>query len=1643
MIEIELPDKGVTLEFPDTTPKWQIKNAIDREFYSPRISAETSAPSLLQRGMNIAERGLKATGIVPEEFERRISPEAGARSLVMHQAREEGVPLSEYREAPELIEQAAQGFVSGATAGLIPGIERETTGLDEIPATSTSGNVGRGLGQLGGFVVGPAKVGHGLIKPVLPATAPTSILGATAREAATLAPAFAVSATGEALQKQTWGDAVMDITKAGGRGAVVGSVFGFSKGLFPKDIEQRAARIVTGLVGLNAMRAAEGQGFIPVNRPLDEVVFDTAMDVFFLWKGMGPKGFERIEKAINEGKPYEIDPVLQAAAEKNQAEINKTFAREAAQGEIDRIFPPEVRKNPSAVKKVITPEEVQTRTPEELEAARKKYGFPKPIWDEGLARIADQLEVMPPEWAPRALPPGQGFTAKQAPFGPATTAIPRPGPLTGRVAPDRQFKPEPPLKLPPSRFRAAAPGGTVVAPTEFSKPKPVSRPAEKPIDREVLMRKFPKEEPRPAPEIPKFKDTEEALEYGKQRRGDPKAIQSLRDAYERGVREVQRLKSEGSLEDAFVLGQENQFYREAAEVAEGRDVELPKRPPLSLVQQPAVKPSVPKSEEEAGRIRAEEELGQKSIGGIKGRQTGFKVAFGNRGKKGYSGEKVKQGSILPPGPGKKSVSLKDMEEARFGQALLKSQKKEPKKPPPPSKKAPGALPRLSKGQEKGVENLPGRIRKMGGLKLDPRDYNIKELKEFPGLKNLVKSTKARTGRNLDDVFSELQAEFPELRTADDLIEALKSGEAKKMYTSKGLTKAEEKWRKAEEQSVDEIEAEAQEQLRKEAEEAEQHAAAQDLEDFFTEKAKEPKVKKKPSGAKAEPAEQKPAQKAAGRPMRVYIGNKVVPAKFVREIKKGKKAGHVEVEVRGKKKIIPKSDIFISSNGPNLEFLGFQTMYERTVRAIKNRRLRKKQAEHRRTKGKKPAVVGTLPSDKYWKDLESGKVIKHRKKGKDPLTGEDLYAPPMYSGEKAILEKAGSPEESRTEHFFGIKNANRTFDQLGQDLKELTYWRVKDADHDAVLERKILDKEIKAIIRGLSDRQLEKVGLYGIAKNKGGLQRLKASGISKDQIPTSLNEQEMKVYNWARQKFDDWYERANNARRLSGKTSFPKVDNYITFMSDTPMLSKLGFNFIDHKDPQFIHAEYLKLITTPFKYAKKRSRVARYPMEVNIESIVRRYANTVIPHIHRSPAIAKCREMLNKFEDGWKMEDKNPAAHIFLTKWLNLQAGQRPFQTPLDPLFMKINENLAFAVLSGNVRSALIQPTAYLHTCVEVGPVYGAKGAEMIANPKTCLKAFKDAAEQSKVLLGRIYDVSVEDAIGRLKAGKIGKAKQLVGKGALIPLQKLDYVTAVATWHSAKLYGLEQLGLSERRARRYADDVVIRTQASASTTDIAPVQRSAAGKTLSLFNTFVINEWNWIKNDVLQTPLAGKTYREARKEKGVLPSAKEAVYDTGTMKKTLGLIVGATLVNVIYEDFIGLTSPYPSPVRAFRDALEEGETIPSATLRAGRELAELVPIIGGAARYGSSPFGAAAQFGQELFERTSNKPLAKPWLVVAGKAIGAPGTMQLFKSHKIRKKGGSLMDAILGSWPEEQGTQAKRRTRPARPERKPRTRARNR
>jgi hypothetical protein len=485
--------------------------------------------------------------------------------------------------------------------------------------------------------------------------------------------------------------------------------------------------------------------------------------------------------------------------------------------------------------------------------------------------------------------------------------------------------------------------------------------------------------------------------------------------------------------------------------------------------------------------------------------------------------------------------------------------------------------------------------------------------------------------------------------------------------------------------------------------------------------------------------------------------------------------------------------------------------------------------------------------------------------------------------------------------------------------------------------------------------------YALSKEKDTAELLKGKKVS------PLSPKETEVYSYIRDRYNDLLDQLNEARAIVGKPPINKVENYITHIANLSVLEQMGFSPI-LDDIETLLANKVHRNATAFQWAKKRTGGLQ-DVERDALNVFRKYQEKALDHIHLTPAIAKVRElsrsMIPDGADKFKLQDYKPGAFKYISEWTDFVAGQKVqnnIPPVIDNYLQKLNQNIAFSTLSYNAQSAVIQPSAIGAAVTEIGPKNVAVGLKALMRGER-----EFALEHSNVLEGRQFDTAIQDMANNI-FGKGARIRRKVAEVGIKPLQVLDSITAQATWLGAYNRAVSELGLVGEKAYNFADDVVVKTQASAARSDVAKVQRSTGGKLLTQFQTFVINDFNRINRDVL----------------GI---GNDKMSKTDVIKKAATALIFASGWNYVSEDVLGIPSPFPRPVKTFKE---------KGAVEAARELSSQIPVVGGSLRYGSSLTGATLGLILDAEDKVNGKYTSKTWWEIAGKVLGVPGATQAKK-----------------------------------------------
>lgn len=643
------------------------------------------------------------------------------------------------------------------------------------------------------------------------------------------------------------------------------------------------------------------------------------------------------------------------------------------------------------------------------------------------------------------------------------------------------------------------------------------------------------------------------------------------------------------------------------------------------------------------------------------------------------------------------------------------------------------------------------------------------------------------------------------------------------------------------------------------------------------------------------------------------------------------------------------------------------------------------------------------------NYETGEVVSDKKKKVK-----------IREGERESLKEGDDIKPSRLREFVNTIHVIRE-SGVGvlRDLHR-TYWS-NEREFKEVMRG--LREEVKKLRRKVTHKSAERLSKYAISQQEFGMERLKAHGYREKSIPKweNLTAKEKEVYNLVRDRLEETFTRIQEMREAIGSSKLKYTPNYFTFAYAIRFLETIGLRkstrdrtllrkpnpILD--DADVITKQYVEYSKTAFPYARVRNKLG-FDKALNLDffDVYANYMRSAERHLIMSPLVAKIKALRGKLKDGTKdgkpnyfrLRDKKPQLDAWLARWGNTIAGEdignyfaQLDRSAIGRAVRVMNKNLAVSILGANVRSALIQVSALRNTSAEIGTMKTAQGIYDVFS----VRKFKEAHKLSDVLPLRRSESIFYDLWQEIQTRKVGKAISGVRQVSMLPLQALDMVTATATWRGA--YRLaKKKGWDKKNAAHFADEAVVKTQASSLPGDLAPIQRTAIGKALTMFQTFTIADWNFLIKDVLGM-------------------RNKSVSNYQAFRKASHYLFATVLWNMFFEDVLQVQSPFPTLYRAAKEAREEGKEGFEVIMEVVKEATEPVPMIG-STRYGKTFLGPAVQYAQDFGYSVSDifgKKHGKKLWEETGKGLGIPGMGQYIKYRKAKRRGESTYGAWVGKY----------------------------
>lgn len=611
-----------------------------------------------------------------------------------------------------------------------------------------------------------------------------------------------------------------------------------------------------------------------------------------------------------------------------------------------------------------------------------------------------------------------------------------------------------------------------------------------------------------------------------------------------------------------------------------------------------------------------------------------------------------------------------------------------------------------------------------------------------------------------------------------------------------------------------------------------------------------------------------------------------------------------------------------------------------------------------------------------------------------------------------------------------------FTELGGPFKEIWH-RSRDARRFEFEERKIVEKHVEDLHGDFSNKKLrEEAGAVALSQTKNGTEAMKTMGVEVKKGPIEYQ----RLLDTLEPLYEDLHTRLNETRAAIGRKPIPKMEKYAPFFAQENFYDSIGQIFKGEKltrSPVNLVTDGLDAIAhrhkpstvdaTHFAHLKRGKLRRGTKLELDPLKQYARYSNNAIRHIHTSPINAFIKEFTTKnmidpkTGKSYNMSMHNPELAEFLGAWSNHIAGVPNVLLPkkLSKGIRKMSSNFTAAVLGWSARTVLVQPSSLLATGVEFGIPQTMKGlADTISRKKVPI-------DKSRELGPRVHDAFLMDTVDKLSAPGVTKPWRMFKAGALKGMSYVDYIAAEATWRTAyNSIKKSKKGVSDLEAIRFADDAVIRTQGAGDPGAVSPAQMNALGRAATLWQTFTINQANFIAKEVLGI------------KNPDLNNAK-------VMGRVAKYVVGAGLINMLFQEGMGMQGPFPSPINAIIEGLEKGDSNAIIALDTMMELSEALPL-GSSIKFGSHPLGPHAEYIGNLSALISGNDQIKGSVIpralegdkramlqlaeFLGQGLGVPGTRQASKYVKARGRGENVLGAVVGRFEPKVGKKKRRKRR---------------
>ncbi len=380
--------------------------------------------------------------------------------------------------------------------------------------------------------------------------------------------------------------------------------------------------------------------------------------------------------------------------------------------------------------------------------------------------------------------------------------------------------------------------------------------------------------------------------------------------------------------------------------------------------------------------------------------------------------------------------------------------------------------------------------------------------------------------------------------------------------------------------------------------------------------------------------------------------------------------------------------------------------------------------------------------------------------------------------------------------------------------------------------------------GLTDKNMERIGVYAIDIQEGGRQKLYNSGLSDEDIGAiQLTPAEASFYRYMRQHLDGLRPRIADTMRRVYNAELGQVPNYFPFVTDWDQMSEQ-----DLRDRMLTEMTGLRK-NPEMGFTKARKGAGTQKVDLNALDVYLKHVDDAAYLVNVGPEAKYLGELAKA--DQYQAAAGNVGQRI-VREWVDTIARKGGgFGDQQIRVLDFLRRNVGLAALGLRVSSAAVQPTAILQGGALIGPrVF--QGMADLGRSRAWRQFVLDSFPELRERAGD--DIAFLDFNGE-------SARDKAGRMMMWPLQKLDILAArsVAAGAYRKYLADHDIPLDleqpNKDAVAYAQRVVRRTQSTSSFKD-APqaltrgrlTGNRSLDRALLQFQSFILNNWSLLTHE---------------------------------------------------------------------------------------------------------------------------------------------------------------------------------------------------